>query len=93
MGARDIDLSLKKDSDHGIHAASLGGIWQCCVLGFAGVRMCGGKLRIIPNLPDNWNQMTFRLWWRGSQLEVRVTKDDVDVKVLQGPENVEIITK
>lgn len=93
VGARDIDLSLKKDSDHGIHAASLGGIWQCCVLGFAGVRMCGGKLRIIPNLPDNWNQMTFRLWWRGSQLEVRVTKDDVDVKVLQGPENVEIITK
>lgn len=85
LGARDIDLSLKNDSDHGIHAASLGGIWQCCVLGFAGVRMCGGKLRIRPNLPEHWNEIQFRMWWRGSQLEVAVTKDDVAYKVLQGP--------
>ena len=89
-GARDIDLNLKKDSEHGIHAASLGGIWQCCVLGFAGVRMCGGKIRIIPNLPENWDKVTFHIWWRGSCLEVTVAKDSVNVEVLQGPKDVEI---
>ena len=91
--AGDIDLNVEKDSEHGIHAASLGGIWQCCVLGFAGVRMCGGKMRIIPNLPQKWNKVNFRIWWRESYLEVTVTKDRVDVEVLQGPKNVEIITK
>lgn len=85
-GARDIDLNLKKDSEHGIHAASLGGIWQCCVLGFAGLRMCGGKIRIVPNLPKNWDSVSFRIWWRGTQVEVTVTKDNVDVKTLQGKE-------
>ncbi len=83
-GARDIDLSLKKDSDHGIHAASLGGIWQCCVLGFAGLRMCGGKIRIVPNLPEKWEEIKFRIWWRGSHLEVTARKDSVNVEVLQG---------
>ena len=82
-GAREIDLGPKMDSsDHGIHAASLGGIWQCCVLGFAGVRMCGGKLRITPNLPDNWEKMKFRLWWRGEQLEITVTTAAVNVKTV-----------
>lgn len=93
VGARDIDLKLKNDSDHGIHAASLGGIWQCCVLGFAGVRMCGGKLRIRPNLPKHWESVKFRMWWRGSQLEVTVTKDNVAYEVLQGSHIVEIETK
>ena len=81
--ARDIDLDLKKDSEHGIHAASLGGIWQCCVLGFAGVRMCGGKMRIVPNLPQNWDKVAFHIWWRGSYLEVTVTKDSVNTKTLE----------
>ena len=93
VGARDIDLRLKNDSDHGIHAASLGGIWQCCILGFAGVRMCGGKLRIKPNLPKHWDEVKFRMWWRGSQLEVTVTKDKVAYEVLQGPHIVEIETE
>ena len=89
-GARDIDLNLEKDSEHGIHAASLGGIWQCCVLGFAGLRMCGGKIRIVPNLPRNWESVTFRVWWRGTQMEVTVTKENVEVKTLQGEKILEL---
>lgn len=81
--ARDIDLDLRKDSEHGIHAASLGGIWQCCVLGFAGVRMCGGEMRIVPNLPPNWDKAAFHIWWRGSYLEVTVTKESVNMKTLE----------
>lgn len=92
--AREIDLGDNlKSSDEGIHAASLGGLWQCCVLGFCGVRLCGDKLRIAPNLPPYWNGATARIFWRGSRLEIRATHDRVSVRVLSGPENLEILTE
>ena len=92
--ARAIDLGPDmKSSDDGIHAASLGGIWQCCVLGFCGVRLCGTKLRIAPNLPECWDSVTARIWWHGSLLEVTATHERVQVQVLQGPKELEILTE
>ncbi|MGL6065879.1 MAG: glycoside hydrolase family 65 protein [Cetobacterium sp.] len=88
--ASEIDLGPNmKTSDHGIHAASLGGIWQCIVNGFSGVRMLGGELRIDPKLPENWNEVSFPLNWHGVNLKVTVDKEvltvvrnsDLDVKV------------
>lgn len=91
--ARAIDLGPNmKSSDEGIHAASLGGIWQCCVLGFCGVRLCGSQLRIQPNLPKNWDSVTAKLWWRGSQLEVTSTHTGVKVRVLRGAPAIEVLT-
>lgn len=81
-----------KSSDEGIHAASLGGIWQCCVLGYAGVRLCGDRLRIAPNLPESWQSVTAKIWWRGSQLEVTATHTDVTVRVVRGPAAMEVLT-
>ena len=86
--AREIDLGQDmKSSDNGIHAASLGGIWQCCVLGFAGVRLCGDKLRIRPRLPKCWTGLRVRFWWRGSHLELTAARDgastEVTVRVLE----------
>jgi len=50
--ASEIDLGPNMNSsDQGVHAASLGGIWQIIVCGFGGLRMVGGKLRINPKLP------------------------------------------
>lgn len=92
--ARAIDLGPNmKSSDEGIHAASLGGIWQCCVLGFCGVRLCGDRLRIEPNLPDRWDSVTAKIWWRGSQLQVTATHADVTVRILKGKGKLEILTK
>lgn len=78
--ASEIDLGPNmKTSNHGVHAASLGGIWQCIVNGFAGVRMLGGDLRINPKLPENWNEVKFPLNWHGVNLTVEVTKDTLIV--------------
>ena len=45
-GAARTDLGpVMTTSDAGIHAASMGGIWQCVVYGFGGVRIVGDKLR------------------------------------------------
>lgn len=73
--ACNIDLGPNmKTSDAGIHAASLGGIWQCVVLGFGGVRMLNGHLRISPRLPEAWEALTFRIHWKGDSIHVHVTQ-------------------
>lgn len=77
-------------SDAGIHAASFGGVWQCVVYGFGGVRMLNGKLRINPRLPKNWEELTFTLYWKGEKLSVAVTRDKVDVQNLTGRKKVEL---
>ena len=77
-------------SDAGIHAASFGGIWQCAVYGFGGVRMLDGKLRIEPRLPENWNKLSFTIIWKGEKLGVTVTRDGVDVRNLTGSKKVEL---
>lgn len=59
-----------KSSDHGIHAASIAGIWQSVVFGFGGVRMLHGNLRICPSLPDHWSRLDFYLYWHGQKLHV-----------------------
>lgn len=53
-------------SDAGIHAASYGGLWQCAVWGFGGLRMLGGKL-------------SYTLLWKGQKLAVTVTPRTVQI--------------
>jgi hypothetical glycosyl hydrolase len=75
-----IDLgTYMKSSDAGIHAASLGGIWQMIVFGYGGVRMIDGKLRIEPHLPEGWTRLKFGFDYRGQSLTVTVTKDSFEV--------------
>ena len=77
----------------GIHAASLGGIWQCVVFGFLGVRRYGEKLRIEPHLPDEWTSATAHIYWKGERLEVTASKDKLTVKNLTGTKDVSILHK
>ena len=90
--ACQIDLSNDNphSSDAGIHAASLGGLWQCVVYGFGGLRMIGGKLRINPHLPEKWNRLTYRFCWRGQRLAVEVTKEHAIVTNETGTAPVEL---
>ena len=66
-------------SDAGIHAASCGGLWQCAIYGFGGLRMLGGKLRISPNLPKAWNKLRYAVSWRGQQLCVTTCPGKVEI--------------
>ncbi|WP_243207242.1 glycoside hydrolase family 65 protein [Mediterraneibacter hominis] len=49
------------DSADGIHSASMGGIWNCLIFGFAGVRFTGTEVWIRPCLPENWKEISFFL--------------------------------
>lgn len=78
--AARIDLGPNmKSSDHGIHSASLGGVWQATVNGFGGVRMLGGKLRIDPKLPAQWKRLEFPINWQGDRLEIVVEPNQVKI--------------
>ncbi len=72
--------------EHGIHAASLGGVWQAVVFGFAGVRMksrgggeAGEILTVNPRLPENWKRLWFNLCWQGFKLEFEILVGGVGV--------------
>lgn len=71
-------------SDEGIHAASLGGVWQCVVLGFLGIRMWKDGLKIIPHLPDSWQEAKCRILWRGQEIGVTASKTMLSVESLDG---------
>ncbi len=75
----DLDNANPHSSDAGIHAASYGGLWQCVVQGFGGLRMLGGKLRISPNLPKAWKKLSYTLLWKGQKLSVTTTADSVKI--------------
>ena len=78
--ASEIDLGPEmKTSDHGIHAASLGGIWQIVVCGFGGVRMVDGKLRIEPKLPPQIQTIEYPIYWKGNLLKVKVSDNQLEV--------------
>lgn len=89
--AAAIDLGpFMGSSNAGIHAASFGGVWECVVYGFGGVRMLGGRLRINPLLPDAWTKLSYTIIWKGQKLAVEVTKDSVSVKNMTGTKQAEI---
>ncbi|UOY05928.1 hypothetical protein L0P88_18550 [Muricauda sp. SCSIO 64092] len=78
--AARIDLGPNmKSSDHGIHAASLGGIWQILVCGFGGVRMLDGKLRINPKLPPQIKEITYPINWKGNYLKIKVSEEKIAI--------------
>ena len=67
------------NTELGMHAASLGGVWQLVINGFAGVRVKGDMLSINPRLPRNWQSLEFKLIWRGNNISFRVSGDKVEV--------------
>ena len=57
----------------------MGGIWQCVVEGFCGVRIEEDALRIDPCLPETWESVKFRICYRKSTLDIKVTKNALTV--------------
>jgi hypothetical glycosyl hydrolase len=88
-----IDLGTKMNScDDGIHVASLGGVWQCTVFGFLGVRLYADGLRIAPNLPEKWHEVSAKIWWRGQLLAITADHKRLTVEVLSGSDTVTLLT-
>lgn len=59
----------------GVHIGALGGLWQAAVLGFAGLELEKGGLRLRPHLPLGWRTLSFPVQWRGRLVRVEVAAE------------------
>lgn len=71
----------------GIHAANMAGTWQAVVNGFGGMRCQRGQLSFNPVLPKEWDKYSFKVYYRGSVLEVTVAKEGAEF-YLRGGEHI-----
>ncbi len=81
-----------KSSDHGIHTASLGGIWQGVVYGFGGVRIVNEQLRIEPSIHSKWNKLAFRINYQSQVLAINISQQAFTV-ANHGSTNIKFINK
>lgn len=80
------DLAARLDLDDltattagGLHLATMGGLWQAVVGGFAGVRPAPDGLHIDPSLPSRWERLRLRVRFRGTPAVVTVDHHTVTV--------------
>ena len=80
-----VDLAnLHNNTTDGVHIASIGGVWNALVYGFAGLRDHDEWFSFDPRLPKEWNSLTVRLRIRGTRLRVRVEQDSVTFTAEEG---------
>jgi kojibiose phosphorylase len=85
-----LDLDNKMgNAAHGVHIATMGGLWQAAVVGFGGVRAEREALRIDPHLPAGWRTLSFTVQWHGTTVHVEATEADVTLQ-LDGPATVAV---
>lgn len=84
---------LHHNTVDGIHVASAGGVWSSLVFGFGGLRDHGGALSFDPRLPVGWEGLEFTLAWQGSRLGVRLTQEELRLRVVEGDGPIELTVR
>lgn len=85
-----MDLENKHgNTQAGIHAANMAGVWQGIVFGFAGMRAKNG-LSFKPVIPSQWQAYAFKVQYQGRTIGVRVTQSGATFTLLSG-EPLEIV--
>lgn len=74
----DVD-GVSATTAHGLHVATMGGVWLAMVEGFAGIQAEGDGLCIRPRLPGAWEDVTVNLVFRGVRVQVHIRGDEVKV--------------
>jgi alpha,alpha-trehalose phosphorylase len=89
--AMDLTNSHGNTKD-GIHAANMAGAWMCLVNGFAGMRAYEDILSFNPHIPEQWEEYSFKVTYRGRLIEVRVDRENITYTLLEG-DNIDILHK
>ncbi|HEX5014561.1 MAG TPA: beta-phosphoglucomutase family hydrolase [Candidatus Limnocylindrales bacterium] len=64
---------------HGVHVATMGGLWQAAVIGFGGLRTSRAAVHLDPVLPDAWKTLGFPIRWRGRRVTVSFSADELSL--------------
>jgi alpha,alpha-trehalose phosphorylase len=80
-----VDLAdLHGNTTDGVHVASTGGVWNCLVYGFGGMRDYNGVVTFDPRLPESWEGLSFQIALRGTRVRVDLTASQIEFTVVQG---------
>lgn len=71
--------NLHGNTSEGIHAASLGGIWQAVVNGFCGIKMEDEILSLNPHLPDKIHSVKLKIRYREFILSIYLKQDKIEI--------------
>jgi trehalose/maltose hydrolase-like predicted phosphorylase len=74
----DVD-GISATTAHGLHVATMGGVWLAMVEGFAGIQPDGEGLCIRPLLPAAWREVTIHLVYRGVRVQIHIRDEEVHV--------------
>ncbi len=74
----DVD-DLTGTTAGGLHLATMGGVWQALVFGFAGVRASSAGLAVDPHLPEAWDALELRLQFHGHPVHIRVEHEALEI--------------
>ncbi|MGH4007148.1 MAG: glycosyl hydrolase family 65 protein [Pseudonocardiaceae bacterium] len=80
-----VALSLDMDdltgtTASGLHLATMGGVWQALVAGFAGARVRDGVLNLDPCLPTAWGSIELRFHCLGRKVRLHITHERIDIQ-------------
>ncbi len=75
----DLD-NYNDDTDDGLHITSMGGTWMAFVMGFGGMRAKNDRLVFNPFLPEKWKSYSFKINFRGADLEVKKELNSFSIK-------------
>jgi kojibiose phosphorylase len=81
--------NLHENSALGIHAAAVGGTWQCVIYGFGGFAIKSDRLVMKPWLPKKWESLSFNVRWGVRTVEITVYHDRVAV-LIRSEEDIEL---
>lgn len=88
---RYLDIALRIDLDDltgmtgsGLHLATLAGVWQALLFGFAGVQVHDRVVTVNPHLPRRWSSFTLRFRCLRRRVELCLSADSAVVTV-SGP--------
>ncbi len=85
MGTARMDLDDSHgNTKDGIHAANMAGTWMCIVNGFAGMRVFEDVLHFTPYLPENWEEYSFKIGYKGRLVKITVNKGGTEYELLRG---------
>jgi len=90
--AARIDLGENMNSsDKGLHSASLGGLWQAIIFGFAGFNYKDKKVYLNPKLPNKWNMVSFKIKVRDNVYQLAITKEKINIQEIRVKEPIPFI--
>lgn len=79
----DLD-DYQGNTHHGVHTANMAGSWMCIVNGFAGMRVYDGLLSFQPYIHPSWEEYSFRINFRGSQIKLTINRKVTTYRLLEG---------